>query len=86
MYKFYLGVYLHFLLGIYLRGESLSHMVTVFNVWKNHPSFSKAAAPSVSIFKTQLSHSFNVRGEREGLLLIRVLIESAFSIQGFEYS
>ena len=86
VYKFYLDVYLHFLLGIYLRGESLSHMVTLFNVWKNHPSFSKVSAPSVSIFKMQLSHSFNVRGEREGLLLIHVLIESAFSIQGFEYS
>ena len=45
VYKFYLDVYLHFLLGIYLRGESLSHMVTLFNVWKNHPSFSKVSAP-----------------------------------------
>ena len=57
-------MYLHFLLGIYLRGELLGHMVTLFNVWKNHPNFFKVAAPSVSILKTQLSHSLNVRGQR----------------------
>ena len=34
------------------------------NIWKNHPNFSKVAAPSVSIFNTQLSHILNVRGKR----------------------